>query len=105
MKNQTWRGASVVVDANKVSRFGALYAAEYRIRNMLKWWQAILAFDIGNPVLFLTSIGIGVGSLVDKHTAGSGPDGVKYLTFLAPALLATAAIQSTMEEVTITDCP
>jgi lipooligosaccharide transport system permease protein len=95
-----WRGATNLVDTNRIARFGALYAAEYRIRNMLKWWQAIVAFGIGNPLLYLTSIGIGVGSLIDKNTNGSGPDGVKYLAFIAPALLATAALQGTMEEVT-----
>ena len=99
--NQTqWRGASTIVDTRKIARFGALYAAEYRMRNMLKWWQAIVAFGIGNPLIYLTSIGIGVGTLIDRHTRGAGPDGVKYLAFLAPALLATSALQGTMDEVT-----
>ena len=99
--NQTqWRGASTIVDTRKIARFGALYAAEYRMRNMLKWWQAIVAFGIGNPLIYLTSIGIGVGTLIDRHTHGAGPDGVKYLAFLAPALLATSALQGTMDEVT-----
>jgi lipooligosaccharide transport system permease protein len=62
---------------------------------MLKWVSAIIAFGLGNPVLYLLSIGIGIGSLV-KHQI----DGVPYLTFLAPALLATAAIQGAMDEVT-----
>ena len=100
MLDQKWLGATKLVDTQKVSKRGAIYVAEYRIRNILKWWQAVLAFDIGNPILFLTSIGIGVGSLVNHHNGGTGPDGVKYLTFLAPALLATAALQGTMEEVT-----
>lgn len=100
MSADNWRGATNLVDTNRIARFGAFYAAEYRIRNMLKWWQAIVAFGIGNPLLYLTSIGIGVGSLIDKNTNGTGPDGVKYLAFIAPALLATAALQGTMEEVT-----
>ena len=100
MTDEKWRGAVDLVNTQKVARRGALYVAEYRIRNILKWWQAVLAFDIGNPILFLTSIGIGVGTLVNQNNGGTGPDGVKYLTFLAPALLATAALQGTMEEVT-----
>jgi len=100
MTQTQWRGASAIVNTHKIARFGALYAAEYRMRNMLKWWQAILAFGIGNPLIYLTSIGIGVGTLIDHHTHGAGPDGVKYLTFLAPALLATSALQGTMDEVT-----
>jgi len=100
MSEAQWRGASAIVDTGKVARLGALYAAEYRIRNMLKWWQAMVAYGIGNPLLYLTSIGIGVGTLIDHHAHGAGPDGVRYLTFIAPALLATAALQSTMDEVT-----
>jgi lipooligosaccharide transport system permease protein len=49
--------------------------------------------------LYLTSIGIGIGALVDANTGSAGVNGVSYLVFLAPALLASAAIQSTMDEV------
>jgi len=100
MAQTQWRGASAIVDTRRIAKFGAFYAAEYRVRNMLKWWQAIVAFGIGNPILYLTSIGIGVGTLIDRHTNGAGPDGVKYLAFIAPALLATSALQGTMDEVT-----
>ena len=100
MAQEPWRGASAIVDTRRIAKFGSFYAAEYRVRNMLKWWQAIVAFGIGNPILYLTSIGIGVGTLIDRHTNGAGPDGVKYLAFIAPALLATSALQGTMDEVT-----
>lgn len=93
-------GAISLVDVGKVKRFGALYIAEYRIRHMMKWWSAILAFGIGNPVLYLTSVGIGIGTLVDANLGSDGINGVSYLLFLAPALLASAAIQSGMDEVT-----
>ena len=56
------------------SRRGALYVAEYRLRNMWKWRGSIVAFGIGNPVLYLASVGIGVGALVDAN--GGGVDGV-----------------------------
>lgn len=93
-------GAINLVDVKKVSRFGALYVAEYRIRHMMKWWSAILAFGIGNPILYLTSVGIGIGTLIDANLGDQGINGVSYLLFLAPALLASAAIQSGMDEVT-----
>jgi lipooligosaccharide transport system permease protein len=67
---------------------------------MFKWWSAIVAFGIGNPVLYLTSVGLGIGSLVDANMGTNGVNGVSYLLFLAPALLASAAIQSGMDEVT-----
>ncbi len=79
-------------------RYGAWYVAEYRIRNMSKWLSAIIAVSFGNPIIYLVAIGIGVGSLVDANTGGVGIDGVSYITFLAPALLATAAIQAAMDE-------
>ena len=73
--------------------------AEYRLRNMWKWRNSILAFGLGNPVLYLVSIGLGVGALVDANSP-AGIEGVSYLVFLAPALLATAAIQAGQDEVT-----
>jgi lipooligosaccharide transport system permease protein len=79
---------------------GALYIAENRLLNMAKWWKSIIAFGLGNPTLYLLSIGIGVGSLVDSSLGPNAIDGVSYLTFLAPALLATAGIQGAMDEVT-----
>ena len=83
-------------DTRKVSRFGSFHVAEARVRNMLKWWGIILFEAIINPTLYLISIGIGVGSLID---ANNGVNGVSYLTFLAPALLASAAIQGSADEV------
>ncbi len=92
-----WQGAPALVSAPKIMKRGAWYVAEYRLLNMSKWWSAVLAFGLGNPVLYLASIGIGIGSLIDSNTGGI--DGVPYLVFLAPALLASAAIQTTMDEV------
>ena len=80
----------------KVSKFGALHVAEARIRNMAKWAGIIFFAAVINPTLYLVSIGIGVGSLID---ANNGVNGVSYLTFLAPALLASAAIQGSSDEV------
>jgi lipooligosaccharide transport system permease protein len=80
----------------KVSKFGSFHVAEARIRNMLKWSGIILFEAVINPTLYLVSIGIGVGSLID---ANNGVNGVSYLTFLAPALLASAAIQGSTDEV------
>jgi lipooligosaccharide transport system permease protein len=77
---------------------GSLHVAEYRLRNMWKWRNSIIAFGIGNPVLYLASVGLGVGLLVDQSSGGV--DGVPYLVFLAPALLAAAAIQGGNDEVT-----
>ena len=94
----TWQGAAKVVDMNKAMTWGPWFVAEYRLRNMSKWLGAIIAFGLGNPVLYLLSVGIGIGALVDQNQGANGVDGVSYLTFLAPALLATSAIQAAMDE-------
>ena len=78
----------------------AWYVAEYRFRNMWKWKRAIIIYGLGGPFLYLASVGVGVGSLVDANNPGGGIDGVSYLAFLAPALLASAAIQGGQDEVT-----
>ncbi|MEY4418198.1 MAG: hypothetical protein RIQ88_636 [Actinomycetota bacterium] len=96
----TWTGAKTLVDPSLPIARGSLYVAENRIRNMLKWWKSIVAFGLGNPTLYLLSIGIGIGTLVDNSLGANAIDGVSYLTFLAPALLATAGIQGAMDEVT-----
>jgi lipooligosaccharide transport system permease protein len=97
---RSWQGASRLVKPSQIHRSGAWYVAEYRLRNLSKWWAAVLAFGLGNPILYLASVGLGIGALVNRHGAHATPDHVAYLTFLAPALLATAAIQGTQDEVT-----
>lgn len=93
-----WQGSLKVVDVPAALRMAWLRVAEARLRNMLKWWGSIAAFGLGNPVLYLFSVGIGIGALVDKNGSSSALGGVSYLTFLAPALLASAAIQAFQEE-------
>lgn len=83
----------------KVPRFGARYVLEARVRTMSKWVWIILAVTILNPLLYLISIGVGVGSLISHNLGPHGIDGVTYLTFIAPALLATSAIQAAQDEV------
>lgn len=95
---QARQGSLKIVDAAKVAAHGALFVTEARLRNMLKWFWLIIAIAIANPVLYLVSIGLGVGAYIDKNTGGMGVDGVSYITFLAPALLATAAIQGAIDE-------
>ena len=92
------QGSLKIVDAAKVAARGAIFVTEARLRTMLKWVWLIIGLAIANPVLYLVSIGLGVGAYIDKNTGGMGVDGVSYITFLAPALLATAAIQGAIDE-------
>lgn len=88
------------VDVVKAMRRGAWSVAEYRLFSMSKWMGSMISFGLGNPIIYLVSIGLGIGALVDANTGGQGIDGVSYIQFVAPALLATAAINSLQDEVT-----
>ena len=90
----SWTGSARLVDTKRVNRFGSWYVAEMRIREMSKWPGAIFSVSFATPLLYLTAVGIGIGSLIDVD----GIDGVPYLTFLAPALLCAAAIQAVTDE-------
>ena len=90
---------SITSATRKVPKFGARYILEARIRGMLKFVWIIIAVTVLNPLLYLVSIGVGVGSLISHNLGPHGIDGVSYLTFIAPALLAASAIQSAQDEV------
>jgi lipooligosaccharide transport system permease protein len=59
-------------------------------------WQGSIFVSFISPILFLASIGVGLGSLVSRsgHTVG----GVSYLAFLAPGLLVATAMQTASAE-------
>jgi lipooligosaccharide transport system permease protein len=60
-------------------------------------WYLLVA-EIFEPVLYLLSVGVGIGELI-RHT-GSLTQGVPYASYVAPALLATAAMNGAMNETT-----
>lgn len=62
-------------------------------------WKGSVITAFVNPLLFLVAMGQGLGSLVDRGTAGI-PSGVGYLEFIAPGLLAAAAFQTAATEST-----
>jgi len=71
----------------------------YWLTNYRRTWRGSIYTSFMSPVLYLGAMGLGLGKLVDAHgTARLG--GVSYLAFLAPGLLAAAAMQSGIEEST-----
>lgn len=95
------RGSLQIIDAAKIMRMGAFYVAAARIRTISKWMLSVIAASFLNPLFYLLSIGVGIGSFIDANSPSHTIDGVSYLTFLAPALLATIALQDGMSEVTL----
>jgi len=67
---------------------------------MRAYLQTVLATGIGSPVLYLFAMGVGLGSLISHNMGDQAMNGVSYLTFVAPALLATAAMTAASEEFT-----
>ena len=66
------------------------------LTNYRRTWQGSIYSGVLNPVLYLGAMGLGLGKLVDLHgTATIG--GVSYLAFLAPGLLAAAAMQTALD--------
>jgi lipooligosaccharide transport system permease protein len=55
-------------------------------------WRGSITTSFLNPIFFLVSIGVLLGSLVDRRNPDLG--GLDYLEFVAPALLATTAMQT-----------
>ena len=86
------------IDVPQIQRFGALYIASARLKSISKWKTIIAAVDIGNPLFYLIAVGVGIGVLVEQGSGTSGTNGIKYIAFIAPALLANSAIAGVMDE-------
>lgn len=54
-------------------------------------WRASVTSSFLEPLLYLAAMGIGLGTLVDRHM--HSVDEVSYLAFVGPGLLASAAMQ------------
>lgn len=63
-------------------------------------WKGSVFSSFLVPLLFLTAMGVGLGKLVDDHTGGASLGGVSYLTFIAPGILVTTAMQTAVGEAT-----
>lgn len=62
-------------------------------------WKGSIVTAFVNPLLFLVAMGQGLGTLVDRGISGLPPS-VSYLEFIAPGLLAAAALQTAANEAT-----
>ncbi len=71
-------------------RPATLRAAEREVRVFQRLWRGSVSFSLVQPVLFLAAMGLGLGDLVDQNQGDV--DGVPYLTFIAPGLLAASAM-------------
>jgi lipooligosaccharide transport system permease protein len=78
---------------------GALKVLGHHLRLYGRVWKGSVFVSFVSPVLYLASIGVGLGSLVSRgsaHTIG----GVSYAAFIAPGLLAATAMMTASSETT-----
>ena len=79
---------------------GSLAARQLRfwLTDYRRTWRGSIFSSVLSPVLFLSAMGLGLGTLVDAHSKARL--GVSYLEFLAPGLLAATAMQTAVGECT-----
>jgi lipooligosaccharide transport system permease protein len=87
------------VSAARARRWGAFYYAEQVLRVMKGYGWTIIMYGVGQPVAYLFAMGVGLATLVEAHGA-PGFGGVRYLVFIAPALLISSAVMTAASEFT-----
>ena len=83
--------------ARRSSTFGRVF--EHRWLQYRRTFRASIFSSFLSPVMFLTAMGLGLGSYV-SDSAIDDIGGVSYLVFLAPGLLAATAMQAASFEAT-----
>ncbi|MGQ0849329.1 MAG: ABC transporter permease [Actinomycetota bacterium] len=73
----------------------ALRVTETSIRYYLRTWRGSVISSFAVPLFTLLAMGHGLGRLVDQQ---GGANGVAYLTFLTPALIAATAMMTAAGE-------
>ena len=76
---------------------GAWYVTEHMVRAMRAYGWTIIVGALGQPILYLLGLAVGLAALIDAPITQNGVE-VSYLVFVAPALLMTAAISVASEE-------
>jgi lipooligosaccharide transport system permease protein len=78
---------------------GALRVLDHHLMVYRRTWKGSVFMSFLSPLLFLAAIGFGLGSLISRGPART-VDGLSYLVFLAPGLLAATAMQTAFVETT-----
>ena len=77
-----------------------LSVVETNLRVYRSTWKGSVFSAFLSPLLYLASLGFGLGSLVDRGSGRAVLDGVPYARFVAPGLLAATAVQVGVGEAT-----
>lgn len=71
------------------------YVLEYHLVNYKRTWRGSALSSLVIPLLTMVGFGLGVGAYVNQ-----GVDGVPYLDWIVPGLIASTAVQSAIGEAT-----
>ena len=69
----------------------ALRPLEFFLTQYKRVWRGTAVSSVVTPVVYLLALGVGLGVFVDRST--NLPDGISYLEFVAPGLMAATAMQ------------
>jgi lipooligosaccharide transport system permease protein len=64
---------------------------EFFLTQYRRIWRGSAVSTVVTPVVYLLALGVGLGVFVDRST--DLPDGISYLEFVAPGLMAATAMQ------------
>jgi len=78
---------------------GIWYVTEHTVRAMRAYGWTIIVGALGQPILYLLGLAVGLAALIDAPVDDRGMQ-VPYLVFVAPALLMTATIAVASDEFT-----
>ena len=67
-------------------------AYEHWLAQYKRVWRGTVGTSLVNPILYVTALGVGLGTIVDETQ--NAPGGVLYLDFVAPGFSAAAAMQT-----------
>src|SRR5437764_3149490 len=81
-------------------RGAVLRSFEYWLFKYRRTWRGSLVSTFVNPMLYLTAMGVGLGALVNRSSGAAALGGVGYLSYIAPGVLAAAAMQTAAGEAT-----
>lgn len=74
--------------------------SDYWLTVLRRTWRGTVITSFLLPFLYLTAMGVGLGSFIDNSSGDDALGGVSYLAFIAPGLLATTALQTAVGEAT-----
>ena len=69
----------------------ALRPLEFFLTQYKRVWRGTAVTSVITPVIYLLALGVGLGVFVDR--SADLPDGITYLEFVAPGLMAATAMQ------------